>query len=305
MFQLLVKTNFPFMRYRRFAYILSAIAITATVVWLLVNGGPRQGVDFAGGTLIQVRTSRPLAPDQMRDALLSGGLTGMELQQLTEEGGREYLLRLRSEGEGDPYARVQTAVANAFPDIQMELRRTEVVGPRVGRELTRKAFWAVLGSLGGILLYVGLRYEFKFAFGAVMAVFHDVFVTLGLLCFLNREVSLTVVAALLTIAGYSINDTIVVFDRIRERSKALRKETHSRAMDIAVNETLSRTLITSFSVILTSFALLIWGGEVLRDFSLAMVFGVIFGTFSSVYVASALALDTWIWLDRKKGMAAE
>ncbi len=175
----------------------------------------------------------------------------------------------------------------------------------MGGELRQKAIWAVLGSLGWILVYVGFRYEFKFALGAVVALFHDVFVTLGVLCFANREISLTVVAALLTIAGYSINDTIVVFDRIRERSKALRKEKHSRVMDIAVNETLSRTVITALTVFLTSVALLVWGGEVLRDFSFAMVIGIAFGTYSSVFVASALALDTWIWLDRRKGIQAE
>src|SRR5207244_9616418 len=129
---------------------------------------------------------------------------------------------------------------------------------------------------------------------------HDVVVTLGMLCFTGRDVSLTVVAALLTIAGYSINDTIVVFDRIRERSKALRKEKHSRVMDIAVNETLSRTVITSFTVFLTALALFIWGGGVLRAFSFAMLVGVGFGPYSSVYVASGLALDVWIWLDRRK-----
>jgi preprotein translocase SecF subunit len=152
---------------------------------------------------------------------------------------------------------------------------------------------------------VGIRYEFKFALGAVVALFHDVLITLGFLCFTGREVSLTVLAALLTIAGYSINDTIVVFDRIRERARALRKEKHSRAMDIAVNETLSRTVITALTVFLAALALFIWGGEVLRDFSFAMLIGVGFGTYSSVYVASALALDIWIWLDRRKGVKAE
>jgi preprotein translocase SecF subunit len=126
-----------------------------------------------------------------------------------------------------------------------------------------------------------------------------------MLCFTGREVSLTVVAALLTIAGYSINDTIVVFDRIRERNKALRKEKHSRVMDIAVNETLSRTIITAFTVFLCSLALFVWGGEVLHDFSFAMLVGVVFGTYSSVYVASGLALESWIWLDRRKGIVAE
>ena len=193
----------------------------------------------------------------------------------------------------------------AHPGTTVELRRTESVGPKVGSELRQKAIWAVLCSLGVILLYVGIRYEFKYAFGAVVALLHDVLVTLGVLCFLHREISLTVLAALLTIAGYSVNDTIVVFDRIRERSKALRKEKHSRVMDIAVNETLSRTVITAFTVFLTSLALFIWGGEVLRDFSLAMLVGVGFGTYSSVYVASALALDSWIALDRRKGVQAE
>jgi preprotein translocase SecF subunit len=200
---------------------------------------------------------------------------------------------------------VKRAVESRSAGTTVELRRAESVGPKVGGELRRKAFWAILGSLAGILVYVGIRYEFKFALGAVVALFHDVFVTLGMLCFTGREVSLTVVAALLTIAGYSINDTIVVFDRIRERGKALRKEKHSRVMDIAVNETLSRTVITSLTVFFTALALFIWGGEVLRDFSFAMLVGVGFGTYSSVYVASALALDIWIWLDRRKGIQAE
>jgi preprotein translocase subunit SecF len=305
MFQLLVGTHFKLMKHRRLAYFFSGGLVLATAAWLVLHGGPKLSVDFSGGTLMQIRTGQALPADHLRSALDAGGLRGAELQQLTEDGGREYLIRLKAEGEGDVFSRVQPAIQRAFPGVQVELRRTETVGPRVGKELGQKAIWAVLGSLAGILLYVGLRYEFKYAFGAVVALFHDVFITLGVLCFLNREVSLTVVAALLTIAGYSINDTIVVFDRIRERSKALRKEKHSSAMDIAVNETMSRTVITAFTVFLTALALLFWGGEVLHDFSLAMVVGVAFGTYSSIYVASALALDTWIWLDRRKGIQAE
>ena len=143
------------------------------------------------------------------------------------------------------------------------------------------------------------EYTFSYAW------FHDVFVTLGVLCFANREISLTVVAALLTIAGFSINDKIVVFDRIRERGKALRKETHTRVMDIAVNETLSRTVITNITVLLTALALLFWGGDVLRDFSLAITLGMLLGTYSSIFLASALALDIWIGIDRSKGINAE
>lgn len=304
MLQMLIGTNFPFMRFRRFAYVFSAVLVVATIAWLVAHGGPYLSVDFTGGTVIQVRTSRALPTDQIRAALDQAGLRGVEMQQMTGVNRNEMLIRFKGENE-QAFASVQRAIASRFPGVTAELRRKETVGPRVGNELRSKAIWAILWSLGGILLYVGVRYEFKFAFGAVVALFHDVFVTLGFLCFTGREVSLTVVAALLTIAGYSINDTIVVFDRIRERSRALRKEKHSRAMDIAVNETLSRTVITAFTVFLTALALFIWGGEVLRDFAFAMLIGTVFGTYSSVYVASALALDTWIRLDRRKGVQAE
>jgi preprotein translocase subunit SecF len=305
MFQVLIGTDIPFMRHRRVAYLLSGGIAVATAIWLIVNGGPRYSVDFTGGTLLQIRTSRVVTADEVRSALDGAGFRGIELQQMAGENRDEYLLRMKAERQRDLFAEVKTAVEARLPGVTVDLRRNEHVGPKVGSELRRKAIWAVLGSLGGILLYVGIRYQFKYAFGAVVALFHDVFVTLGVLCFLNREVSLTVVAALLTIAGYSINDTIVVFDRIRERAKALRKEKHSRVMDIAVNETLSRTIITSLTVFLTALALFIWGGEVLRDFSLAMLVGVGFGTYSSVYVASALALDVWLSLDRRKGIQVE
>lgn len=301
MFQLLIGTDIPFMKFRRFAYVFSALTVLLSIGWFVVKG-PRYSVDFTGGTLLQIRTSQVVHADQLRKALETEGISA-ELQQLTGESQNEYLLRFRT--DKDPVTIVQAAVDKHLPGITMELRRNETVGPKVGRDLRDKAVWAILASLGAILLYVGIRYEFKFALGGVAALFHDVVVTLGALMLTNREISLTVVAALLTIAGYSINDTIVVFDRIRERSKALRKEKHSRVMDLAVNETLSRTVITAFTVFLASLALFVWGGEVLRDFSFAMLVGVVFGTYSSVYVASAIALDIWIALDRRKGVAVE
>jgi preprotein translocase SecF subunit len=308
MIQFLVGTNIPFMKYRRYAYLFSGALVMATLVWLVMHGGPRYSVDFTGGTLLQIRTSTALHADQVRAALDAAGLHGTELQQMTGDNPNEFMIRIRQEGHDNPadlFPRVQQSIQSRFTEVQVELRRTERVGPKVGNELRQKAVWAILGSLGAILVYVGVRYEFKFAVGAVVSLFHDVLITLGALCFTNREVSLTVLAALLTIAGFSINDTIVVFDRIRERAKALRKEKHSRVMDIAVNETLSRTVITSLTVFMTALALFIWGGEVLRDFSFAMLVGVGFGTYSSVYVASALALDLWIFLDRRKGIQAE
>jgi len=305
MIQFLIGTDFPLMRHRRIAYLVSGALVLATTVWLVVNGGPRYSVDFTGGLLLQIRTSQVVPADRLRHALEAGGFPGIELQQMTGEYRNEYLLRMKTSSQADAFPPLQAAIQQGLPDVTVELRRAENVGPKVGSELRSKAIWAVLGSLVGILLYVGIRYQFKYAFGAIVALFHDVFVTLGVLCFTNREISLTVVAALLTIAGFSINDTIVVFDRIRERSKALRKEKHSRVMDIAVNETLSRTVITSMTVFMTAVALFVWGGEVLRDFSFAMMIGVGFGTYSSVYVAAALALDVWRFLDRRKGIPVE
>lgn len=301
MFQLLVGTDLPFMKFRRFAYALSGLLVVASLVWFFTQG-PRYSVDFTGGTLLQIRTTPVVQPDRLRAALASEGIQA-ELQQMT--GGNESEFVLRFQSQGDPVTRVQGAIQKHLPGTTMELRRNETVGPKVGSDLRRKAFLAILMSLGAILLYVGIRYEFKFALGGVVALLHDVVVTLGALMFTGREVSLTVIAALLTIAGYSINDTIVTFDRIRERAKALRKEKHSRVMDIAVNETLSRTLITAFTVFLASLALFVWGGEVLQDFSFAMLVGVVVGTYSSVFVASAVALDIWNALDRRKGLAVE
>jgi preprotein translocase subunit SecF len=306
MLQLLAGTNIAFMRHRRAAYVFSSVLVLAIVAWLAAKGGPRYSVDFTGGTLLQVRLHPTPPADDVRSALTSAGFSGVEIQQMAGENRDEFLMRFKeAEAQGTLFQSVERAIQSRHPDVRVELRRTELVGPKVGNELRRKALWAVLGSLGGILLYVGFRYEFKYALGAVVALLHDVFVTLGVLCFANRELSLTVLAALLTIAGFSINDKIVVFDRIRERHKALRKEKHSRMMDIAVNETLSRTIVTNITVLLSSVSLLIWGGEVLRDFSLSIVVGMLVGTYSSILLASALALDIWIALDRRKGIQAE
>ncbi len=302
MLELLIGTNFSFMKHRRIAYLVSGALVVATVLALVVKG-PKYSVDFTGGTLLQIRTSQVIPADQIRSSVEAAGIKP-ELQQFGGESQNEYLLRFSSE-DRDPFVKVEAALKATHPGVAVELRRIETVGPKVGSDLRLKALWAILTSMGAILIYVGIRYEFKFALGGIAALLHDVIVTVGALMLTGREISLTVVAALLTIAGYSINDTIVVFDRIRERAKALRKETHERAMDIAVNETLSRTVITAFTVFLSSVALFVWGGEVLRDFSFAMLVGVVFGTYSSVFVASAVALDIWVSLDRNKGGKAE
>lgn len=296
MMQFIGKTDFPFMRARRWAYLFSGLLIVATVAWLVVNRGPRMSVDFAGGTLLEIRPTQQVPVDEVRATLESAGFTGAEIQHIGDQ--HDLLLRFPRQESQDAYQRIAGALQARSPGAQFELLREEAVGPKVGGELFQKALWAILFALGGILVYVGFRYEFRFAVGAVLALLHNVFVVFGLLCFLNREMSLTVVAALLTLAGYSINDTIVVFDRIRERIRVLRKESHERIFDIAVNETLSRTLVTSISVLMAGLALYFFGGKVINDFALVMVAGVIFGTYSSIYVAAALALEVWNLTER-------
>jgi preprotein translocase subunit SecF len=296
----LPETHIPFMKYRKIAYVFSALFFLVTLGYF-VTVGPMYSVDFTGGTLLQVQASKVLPADHVRAALQKAGLGSAELQ--SAGAGDEILIRLPKQEKDDPWPKVKAALEAEFPGSSPELRREETVGPKIGEELRGKAIWAVLLSLLGILVYVGVRYEFKFALGAVVALFHDVFAAFGVIMFAHREVSLTVIAALLTLAGYSINDTIVVFDRIRERGKQLHKLSHEDVMNTAMNETLSRTVITSLTVFLSTLALYIFGGEVINDFALAMLAGVIFGTYSSIYVASALALDTWNWLDRRKGVA--
>jgi preprotein translocase SecF subunit len=301
MIQILHDTHINFMKYRRYFYMFSLAVMLATVAWLVAHGGPRWSVDFTGGTMLQVQTAKVVPADHVRRALDEAGYRGSEIQASGD--GTEFLIRMRIQDKNkDPFIDMKKQLDTIEPGSNVQLRRVEAVGPKIGEELRSKALWAVLLSLGAILFYVGIRYEFKFALGAVIALFHDVFAALGVICFLNREVSLTVIAALLTLAGYSINDTIVVFDRIRERSKQLHKLSHEEMMNTAMNETLSRTIITSLTVFLATLALYLFGGEVINDFALCMLSGVVFGTYSSIYVASGLALDIWLWLDRKKGI---
>lgn len=275
---------------RKYAYAFSVILLVATVGNLVVQRGPKLGVDFTEGTVIEVRLTPREPADKVRSALDKAGIRQAEIQSVGAEG--DYLFRFQQAiTKGDPFVSIKEAIQEEMPGTEVVLRRAETVGAKIGKELIGKATWAVLFALGGILIYVGLRYEFIFAVGAVISLFHDVIITLGIMTLLGKEFTLTVLAALLTIAGYSINDTIVVFDRIREQSRLLKRESLKDVIDLSVNQTLSRTILTSFTVILTVLALLVLGGEVIRDFAICMLIGVGFGTYSSTYVASALALD--------------
>lgn len=298
MLEVLHGINVDWMRRRHIAYIISGISILASIISLVAHGGPRYGVDFTGGTLVEVSILPAPSVDDVRHGVDQAGFQGAEIQRL--ERPDLFLIRLKSEqGAKNAGPAIRQALETAHAGAKVDVRRVENVGPRVGGELRSAAIKAVFLALGLILVYVAVRYDWRYSLGAVAALFHDVFITLGAVSIFNKEVTLTVVAALLTIAGFSINDTIVVFDRIRERRQALRREPAEKVMNIAINETLSRTIITSFTVVLTVLALFFLGGEVLHDFSFAMLVGVVYGTYSSVYVASALALETQLYLEKR------
>ncbi len=297
MFQILHGIHVDWMRRRHIAYAVSGLCVAISITSLVLHGGPRYGVDFTGGTLMEIEVTPGPSVDAVRTSIDRAGFPGSEIQRLDRPG--LFLIRLGAgEGSRDPAPTVHDAIRAGQPGAAVEILRVETVGPRVGGELRGAAIKAVLLALGLILIYVAIRYDWRYSMGAVAALFHDVFIAFGAVSLTNREVTLTVVAALLTIAGFSINDTIVVFDRIRERKQTLRREPPEKIMNIAVNETLSRTIITSFTVFMTVLALFLLGGEVIHDFSFTMLVGVVFGTYSSVYVASALALETQLYLER-------
>ncbi|HSQ60052.1 MAG TPA: protein translocase subunit SecF [Acidobacteriota bacterium] len=291
MFQILHGINVDWMRRRRIAYMISGLMMVVSLVSLVSRGGPRYGVDFTGGTLIEVVVSPAPSPDAVRDAMKAGGFPTAEIQQRLDQP-EHFIIRLGESKDGaDAGPAVLGALKGIREDGSVRIFARETVGPRVGAELRGAAIKAVFLALGLILLYVGIRYDWRYAMGAVLALFHDVFITLGAFSLLDKEVTLTVVAAFLTLAGFSINDKVVVFDRIRERKQSLRRESPEKVMNLGINETLSRTIITNGTVAVTTLALFLFGGDVIHDFSFAMLVGAVIGTYSSLYVASALALE--------------
>jgi preprotein translocase subunit SecF len=295
MLQIFVNANYDFVGKRRWFYLASGGFMLLSLVSILLHGGLNYGIDFTGGTLVQVRYDKAASVELVRRGLDDIKLGGAVIQQFGD--AQEYLIRLHQAGERPETLskQVQDALAKAA-GAKVEIRRLEFVGPQVGRDLQLQALYAVLAGMAGILIYVALRFHFRDGVVSVAAIAHDVVVTLGVLSVTQREMSLPVLAALLTIVGYSINDTIVVFDRIREtRAKGIRKgQKWAEMVNGAINQTLSRTVLTSFTVFLSALVLFLFGGEVLRDFSFALLIGVITGTYSSIAAAS-LVMDWETW----------
>ena len=295
MLQIFVNANYDFVGKRRWFYLASGGFMVLSLASILLRGGLNYGIDFTGGTLVQVRYDKPVTVEVVRRGLDEIKLGQAVIQQFGD--AQEYLIRLHQAGE-KPEAlskQVQEALSRTSGGA-VEIRRLEFVGPQVGRDLQLQALYAVLAGMAGILIYVAFRFHFRDGVISVVAIAHDIIVTLGALSVTHREISLPVLAALLTIVGYSINDTIVVFDRIREtRAKGVRKgQNWADLVNAAMNQTLSRTVLTSFTVFLSALVLLLFGGEVLHDFSFALLVGVVTGTYSSVAAAS-LVMDWETW----------
>jgi len=290
MMQFLGETHIDFIKLRWKAIAVSALIILAGIVSMLIKGGPKYGVDFLGGTVIQMQFPQAPSLGDVRQALTNAGFGDAELK--TFGAANEVLLRVQEQTEGASISEaIMKALRDAFPQNQPQERMVESVGPKIGKELRSAAIWATIISLILILIYVSFRFEFIFAVGAVVALFHDVMVTLSFFSLLNMEVNLTVVAAFLTIVGYSLNDTIVVMDRIRENRRIHRDGNIEKIINLSVNQTLGRTIITSLTVFIVVLILLFFGGDVIYNFSFAMTVGVISGVYSTVYIAAPIVVE--------------
>jgi preprotein translocase subunit SecF len=292
MLEIIKNTRIDFLGKRNIAFIfsgiLSLIGIFAMVQ--IATGKANLGIDFAGGTSVQLKFEKPVKVHDIRVALEDGGIKDFDLQELT--GENKILIRAKNiEIQlGKVSEQITGVISQKLPENKFVVDSTTEIGPKVGGKLRADAGLAIIFATIGILIYVAARFKFNFAVGATVATFHDVTAVLGIFYLLGREINLILVTALLTIAGYSLTDTVVVFDRIRENLRMRLKEPVETVMNLSINEVLSRTLVTSLTVMLTSVALFFFGGEVLHDFSLAMIIGLLIGTYSSVFVASPIVL---------------
>jgi preprotein translocase subunit SecF len=284
-------TTFDFVGKNRIAVFVSLIVIIAGIISLIVKGGPEYGIDFAGGTLIQVQFNEQTEVADIRGALQGLPLGSFNVQQFGDETG-EFLIRTaEANSELQQLShQVRGALEAKFGAGQVEVRRTEMVGSLVGKELREKGLLALFYAMAGTLIYISWRFEFCFAVGAVVALLHDVLITLGFFSLFGKEMDLTTIAAVLTIIGYSLNDTIVVYDRIRENLGKYRGESFAAIVNRSLNETLSRTILTSGTTLLVVAALFLFGGTVINSFAFALLVGIIAGTYSSIFVASALII---------------
>lgn len=288
-----MKKEINFLGKRKYALIFSVVLILTSIVSLAING-LKLGIDFTGGTLVELGYQQPADLSRIRTTLEEAGFGDATVQHFGTT--KDILIRIKPDNNlnsSELSNRVLETV-NKNTSEQAELRRVEFVGPQVGDELAEDGGLALLYSMLGILVYIGWRFEWKFSLGAVAALIHDVMITLGIFSVFSMEFDLTVLAAVLAVIGYSLNDTIVVYDRIRENFRTLRKGAAEQIINVSLTQTLNRTLMTSFTTLLVLFALAFIGGEIIHNFSLALLIGIVIGTYSSIYIASPVVLSLGI-----------
>lgn len=292
-------TKFDFVGFRTWAFIASGLMILLSLGSLVVRGGPNYGIDFTGGSMVQVRFKDHQPIDEVRSALAGKGVGNALIQDFTDafgtandQQGSEFLIRLPLSGTetADESKRVTEALDAAYGKDSFEIQRVESVGPLVGQTLRRQAILAVLFATVMMGAYIWFRFELRFGIGAYAALVHDVIITIGALSLFNFEIDLTVVAALLTVVGFSVNDTVIISDRIRENMRKNRRDSLTKIVNASINETLSRTIITTGTASLVILALFFLGGNVIHAFAFALLVGFTVGTFSSIYIASPIVL---------------
>lgn len=284
--------NIDYISRRKSAYIISTALFVIGLVSLIVRGGPNLGIDFKGGTSILIRFENEISTQQLRDALISIDLGNSEIKNFGSRN--EYLIYVEQQSElsaSQMVQKVEGAISVSIVNTAYEVLKTDTVGPRIGQELRKAVVLAIFIALLLILIYIGWRFELVFAIGAVIALFHDVLITLGIFILLNYEISLKEIAAFLTIVGYSLNDTIIVYDRIRENLKIYRSDELSTIINKSINATMNRTVITSLTTFIVVLSLFLLGGEVIKGFAFVMLVGIIVGTYSSIFVASPIVLE--------------
>ncbi len=303
--QLFKKTNFDFVGARHWAYAASLFLVGAGIVSLVVKGGPKLGIDFKGGNLVQMAFAKDIPTQELRSVLTAAGHPDAELQAIT--GRSSFIIRVpisKTSVSVDSISReLQSVILEKYPGSEPVIERAEFVGPAVGRALAEQAFSASLWACVLIIAYVAFRFRSTlWGVCSILAMVHDVLSIIGIFSLLDKEITVTVVAGILTLAGYSMNDTIVIYDRMRENLRLSRKETLREIINRSINETLSRTIMTSLTVALTLMVLFFFGGEVIHDFAFAMLWGVFVGSYSTIFVAAPIIYE---WQARRQPVVAQ
>lgn len=292
MIELIKKTNIDFMGKKYYAFILSGIIFLIGIFAIvqIARGRANLGIDFTGGTAVQIKFEKPFLLNDVRKSLEEGGLKDFELQDMPVE--KKILIRVKKEEKtlGSSSEKIVSILSQRYSDQKIVVESTTEIGPKVGKRLRKDALWAILAATIGLLVYIAWRFQFRFGIGATIATLHDVFAVLAFFFILNREINLIIVSALLAIAGYSLTDTVVVFDRVRENLKIRYRDPVNVVVNQSINEVLSRTIITALTTLFAAFALFIFGGEVIHDFALAIIIGIMVGTYSSIFIASPIVL---------------